>query len=135
MTAVPLTEKEQQAMAEVAQLVKEGKLAEAVQKVCETFHDEQGLSLAIREVVAIAVLNGFNLGEAFERVGRAVQQVNDEQKRQVLVGALERHRQKIEEFKEALRRVAGIWADHPEFEEVGGDVREWRKRAWGITDE
>ncbi len=135
MTTVPLTEKEQQAMAEVAQLVKEGKLAEAVQKVCETFHDEQGLSLAIRKVVAAAVWNGLELDEAYEKVGQAVKQVGEEWKRKVLEEALERNRQEVKQMDEALRRVAGIWADHPEFDEVGGDVREWRKRAWGITDE
>ncbi len=81
-------------MEEVKQLVELGKLAEAVQKVSESFDDPQGLSLAMHEVThsafrIFAVRSREARVEDFLKdLWQAVRQVNDAGKREVLEEAV-----------------------------------------------
>ncbi|MFA0730683.1 MAG: hypothetical protein LKKZDAJK_000575 [Candidatus Fervidibacter sp.] len=57
--------------------------------------------------------------EVCERVREAIDNLEDPQQRRRFEVALQEYRRTVEELKQAVRVVAGIWADHPEFEGKG----------------
>ena len=63
----------------------------------------------------------------------AIDNLEDPQQRRRFEVALQEYRRIVEELKQAVRAVAGIWADHPEFE--GKEVWEWRRSLWDSKKE
>ena len=126
---VGFTEEEKQALEEIRRLAGAGDIAEAVRKASETFQDEQGIALVLRVgIVTPAVRKGQPFEEVCERVRETIDNLEDPQQRHRFEVALQEYRRTVEELKQAVRAVAGIWADHPEFE--GKGVREWRRSLW-----
>ena len=131
---VGFTEEEKQALEEIRQLAESGDITEAVRKASETFQDEQGIGVALRiGIVTPAVRRGQPFEEVCERVREAISNIEDPQQRSRFETALQAYQEVVEEFKRAVRAVAGIWADHPDFE--GKGVREWRRKLWDTKKE
>ncbi len=128
MSALPLTEQEKRAMEEAIQLVKVRKLDEAVSVVAANFEDNQGLRMAVREIFGELIRTGLDIEEAQAEMTRALKKIEPEWKRQVMERGLNDYVSDIEELKKALRKVFGLWADHPDFD--GVDMRTWRKELW-----
>ncbi|MFA0751505.1 MAG: hypothetical protein SLRJCFUN_001908 [Candidatus Fervidibacter sp.] len=131
---VGLTEEEKRALEEIWQLAEAGDIAEAVRKASETFQDEQGIAVVLRVgIVTPATGKGQPFEEVCERVREAIDNLENPQQRRRFEIALQEYRRTVEELKQAVRAVAGVWADHPEFE--GKGVREWRRTLWDSRKE
>jgi hypothetical protein len=131
---VGLTEEEKRALEVIRHLAEAGNIAEAVRKASETFQDEQGIAIVLRVgIVTPAVRKGQPFEEVCERVREAIDNLEDPQQRHRFEVALQEYRRTVEELKQAVSAVAGIWADHPEFEVKG--VREWRRSLWDSKKE
>lgn len=128
MFTLPLSEQEKRAIEEIVQLVKECKLDEAISKAAATFEDAQGLRMVVREIFGELIRTGLGIEEAQRAMICALKKVEPRQKRQVMEEGLADHLGDIEKLKEGLRKVLGLWADHPDFDEV--DVRTWRRELW-----
>jgi len=126
---VGFTEEEKRALQEIRQLAEEGNIVGAVRKASETFEDGQGIGVALRvSIITPAVRKGQPFEEVCEAVREAVATLEDHSKRNLFETALQEYQRMVKELKQAVRSVAGIWSDHPEFE--GLEVREWRWRLW-----
>ncbi|MFA0742168.1 MAG: hypothetical protein DFNUSKGM_002289 [Candidatus Fervidibacter sacchari] len=131
---IGFTEEEKEALREIRRLAEAGDIAKAVQKASETFWDGQGIGVALRiGIVTPAVRRGQPFEEVCERVREAISNIEDPQQRSRFETALQAYQEVVEEFKRAVRAVAGIWADHPDFE--GKGVREWRRKLWDTKKE
>jgi hypothetical protein len=131
---VGFTEEEKQALEGIRRLAEAGDTAEAVRKASETFQDEQGIAVVLRiGIVTPAVRKGQSFEGVCERVREAIDNLEDPQQRRRFEVALQEYRRIVEELKQAVRAVVGIWADHPEFE--GKGVREWRRSLWDSKKE
>ena len=135
---IGFTEEEKEALREIRRLAEAGDIAEAVQKVSETFQDERRIAPVLKiGIMTPAVENGMPLEEVCEGVVEAIVKMKDAQQRRRFEMALQEHPELVaklvEGLKRAVRAVAGIWADHPDFE--GKGVREWRRKLWNSKKE
>ncbi len=131
---VGFTEEEKQALEEIQRLAESGDIAKAVRKASETFWDGQGIGVALRiGIVTPAVRRGQPFEEVCERVQEAISNIEDPQQRSRFETALQVYQGMVEDLKQAVKAVVGIWADHPEFE--GKGVREWRRKLWNTKKE
>ncbi|MFN3422598.1 MAG: hypothetical protein ACK40X_12835 [Armatimonadota bacterium] len=138
MNTLPLTpqelhgmdEQERKSLTEIWELAKEGKVKDALQRAAETFNEIEvwKLRTAVRVICTGLVYGGHKLEQVYSRVKEALCEIKPESKRQIMEEGLEDYYHDIREFAEALRKVAGIWADHPDFD--GVDVRTWRRKLW-----
>jgi uncharacterized coiled-coil DUF342 family protein len=136
MNTLPLTSQELAGMSrqerkvleEIVKLAREGRIEDAAQKAAEVFNEVWKLRTAVRVIYGELVRGGHGLRQAYSKVKKSLQKMSHKGKRKIMEEGLEDHYQDVREFSKALRKVAGIWADHPDFD--GVDVRTWRRKLW-----